>query len=161
MDIDNIILLLQSKYIFNKQVPDEFNKESENIVSQIYLSAFIFYNNNNFKQATVLLRFLTLLKPLDTNYWKAFASALYMDKEYQRAISCYNYLTMLLPKDPYAFQHLAESYLALKDMPAAWENLNYAKKLAQKNIKVYADEYKFIEALSTTWKKFIPEENYA
>jgi len=153
-----LIALLNRKYILNLPVSGSFSEESEDIIDKIYLAGLTFYNNNKFQQSKLIMQYLTLLKPYNTEYWKALASTLYMDKEYQRAISCYNYLVILLPKDPYAYQHLAESYFSIKDYPSAWKNLKKAKKVAKKNVTEYTQECKFIEALEYSWNKFIPEK---
>lgn len=100
---------------------------------ETYYIAYRLYHKKCYQEAGHFFRFLTLLDPMESKYWKGLGACLQMCKAYEEALSCYVCVQTLQADqpDPYVYAHTADCYFALNQVAQGLQALKGAEKAAQ------------------------------
>lgn len=102
-------------------------------VVEIYAVAFGHYASRRYGEAENYFRLLTVISPLDHQYWKGLGASLQMQGKYSEAINgfvCSQILNKDMP-DPYLYVYAADCYFALGHVELGLKALNAAQLSAE------------------------------
>lgn len=117
---------------------------SQEEVNEMHKMAYVYYQNQRYKEADALFRLLVMAKPEEFKFWKGLGACLQMKKNYQAALACYRQAQALLKDkpDPYLYVHAADCYFALAEVERGFKVLKaattYAKKKGDQKILQHA-----------------------
>ena len=128
---------------------------SANKVSEIHHIAYYLYQDQQYEKATHFFRLLTMINPLETDYWQGLAASLQLNKKYKEAIE--SYISALLinqnEPDPYIYVYAADCYFSLNQVEQGLKTLEGAKTSAkQQGNKQVLNHVNFMQKL---WSKNI------
>ncbi len=121
-------LMLEESYLAPK-----FDKEySAEEIAEFYHSAYYFYQNGKYQEAEDYFRTLTALESRNVHYWMGLASALKMQRNYEKALNIYIVAGMLNHQDPLIHAHAADCCFALGQTERGLQAIDLAIILASK-----------------------------
>lgn len=107
---------------------------SKERIQKIHSMAYIYYQNQRYREADALFRMLVNLEPQNSKYWKGLAACLQMKKNYLAALNCYKRVHELNDQsDVYLDIHIADCYFAVKQITNGLKTLDSIKQKAVKN----------------------------
>ena len=103
-------------------------------MEEMYSMAYVYYQNQRYKEADALFRLLVMIRPEEFKFWKGLGACQQMKKNYQAALTCYRQAQALLKNkpDPYLYVHAADCYFALTEVDRGFKVLETAKTCAKK-----------------------------
>lgn len=152
---DSLSVFLEN-HAFRPDRQEIFKKISEKKVEELHSMAYVYYQNQRYREADALFRLLVTIDPQVFQYWKGLGACLQMKKNYEGALNCYECAQNLLKDlpDPYLYVHIADCHFAMKELDKGFQVLELAKKRAKKT-----NEKKIIRHVSfmhERWKKNKP-----
>lgn len=120
-------------------------------IDEMHSMAYVYYQNQYYREADALFRILVAIAPKNHEYWKGLGACLQMKKNYKDALNCYRCAQALLRNkpDPYLDVHTADCYFALKQVEQGLKTLDRAKLIAGKN----SDILQHVSFMRERWKK--------
>lgn len=106
---------------------------SGDTLEYLYGYAYRFYTTGNYKNASLVFAYLTMLDINNPKYFMAFAACKHRLKEYYEAINAYLSAFYLNVKDPLPFFHISDCYEKLNKPDYALFSLGMAIHIAGEN----------------------------
>lgn len=97
-------------------------------MEELYREAYTFYEEDLFKEASHVFRFLVILDPFTPRYWMGLGATLRLLSKYEKALHAYAVVTLLERQNPEPHFQAYECYKALGDEKEAALALEIARE---------------------------------
>lgn len=124
---------------------------SEEALKGIYATAYCFYQNGKYREASRFFRFLSIADANDPRHWIGLGATQQMLKEYEKAIESYTFAAILDEKNPYVYFHTADCLFALGKIDLGLKCLDSVEQVAKGQEK-YEGLVSHVDLIRQNWE---------